>query len=155
MDQPTTAHTTAFQLQDRPYLPYPTTTKAHRTHNPPQHATQTQHPPCTPQRLHITLADHACTLNCNKVAATHNTTTCTTHPVLLTPQPSMSKTTSLCTQVTNTRHSWQINVTQIMHLPTLCPTPPPPVRGRWGMGADLMAELLKCPTLGICPKKQS
>ena len=59
MDQPTTAHTTAFQLQDRPYLPYPATTKAHRTHNPPQHATQTQHPPCTPQRLHITLADHA------------------------------------------------------------------------------------------------
>ena len=32
MDQPTTAHTTAFHLQDSPYLPCPATTKAHRTH---------------------------------------------------------------------------------------------------------------------------
>ena len=53
------------------------------------------------------------TLNRNKVTATHNTThspcttTCTTHPVLLIPQPSTPKTTLLCSQVTNTMHSWQ------------------------------------------------
>ena len=31
----------------------------------------------------------------------------TQHPVLLIPQPSVPKTALLCTQVTNTKHSWQ------------------------------------------------
>ena len=40
-----------------------------------------------------------------------------------------------------------------------CYAPPPtshgPVRGRWGMGGDLMAELLKCPALGTSSKINS
>ena len=49
-------------------------------------------------------------LSSNDIAATHNithspfTSTCTTHPPLPTPLPS---TTLLCTQLTNTKHSWQ------------------------------------------------
>ena len=43
-----------------------------------------------------------------KVAATPNTSHSPyTTPVLLIPQPSMPKTALLCTQVTNTKHSWQ------------------------------------------------
>ena len=42
----------SLPLQDNPYLPCLAATKAHNIHNPPQHATQTQHRPCTPQLLH-------------------------------------------------------------------------------------------------------
>ena len=49
-------------------------------------------------------------LSSNYIAATHNithslcTSTCTIHPALPTPLPS---TTLLCTQLRNTKHSWQ------------------------------------------------
>ena len=55
--------------------------------------------------------DHICHAQySNYIAATHNIThspyslTCTPHPALPTPLPS---TTLLCTQLTNTKHSWQ------------------------------------------------
>ena len=49
-------------------------------------------------------------LNSNYIASTHNithspcTSTCTTHPAIPSQLPS---TTLLCTQLTNTKHSWQ------------------------------------------------
>ena len=87
--------------------------------NPLQHATQTQHDlACTIHPLLIKPANHVYNTQLQQTPATHNTTnppyttTCTTHPIQLSPQPSTPNTTLLCTQVTNTRHTWQ-NSTQV------------------------------------------
>ena len=67
---------------------------------------QTQH--CS-QFLHTRQTIPAM-LSSNYIASTHNityspyTSTCTTHPAIPSPLPS---TTLLCTQLTNTKHSWQ------------------------------------------------
>ena len=81
-------------------------------HNLLQHTIQTQlmhalHSFCIHARQTISAM---LSIYSNYITATHNTThspgtsTCTPHPALPTPLPS---TTLLCTQLTNTKHSWQ------------------------------------------------
>ena len=66
---------------------------------------------CTPHAVSAFKTDHICHgQHSNYIGATHNithspcTSTCTPHPAIPTSQPS---TTLLCTQLTNTKHSWQ------------------------------------------------
>ena len=76
-----------------------------------KHAIQNQHCSCIPPLLH-TRQTISAMLSSDYSAATHNitynspcTSTYTTHSALPNPKPS---TTLLCTQLTNTRHSWYL-----------------------------------------------
>ena len=103
-----TTHSTAFYIKDNQYLPCSLAIKFHNItySNIPYRPSS-----CTPQFQHTRQTISAIYAQySNYIAATHNithspcTSTCTPHPALHTPLPS---TTLLCTQLTNTKPSWQ------------------------------------------------
>ena len=117
-----TTHSTAFHIKGNPYQPHSAEKKFHNiklklpTYSPDP-ALLTVSAYCI-QFLHTTVSIYQpCSVYSNYIASTHNithspcTSTCTTHPTILSQLPS---TTLLCTQLTNsgTRCRDGVNVLQ-------------------------------------------
>ena len=98
-----------LHTKKKQYLPCSAATKVHNITDTPTHHTDSALLMYSTLPLHTRQTITAMLIESKKICSTHSithsqcTSTCSTHPALPTTLPS----TTLCTQLTNTRHSWQ------------------------------------------------